>query len=182
MVLSDVDIRKRLSKDLKISPFSEESIQPSSYDLHLASKFIIFDNHFTEIIDVKAKNTNSKIVDVKDEGYFLIHPNNFILGATQEIVKIPNDLVARIEGKSSIGRLGLIIHATAGYVDPGFEGTLTLEMFNLSSLPIKIYVNMKIAQLSFLEMTSPSSKKYGEYNNKYQNQIDPTESMLWKDF
>jgi dCTP deaminase len=183
MVLSDVDIKKEINKgSLKIDPYIEDSLQPSSYDLHLGSKFVVFDNHETDIIDVKLKNNNTRIIDVTDKGYFIIHPNNFILGSTKENIKIPNYLVSRIEGKSSIGRLGLIVHATAGYVDPGFEGTLTLEMFNLSSIPIKIYIDMKIAQLSFFEMKSPSSKSYGEYKNKYQGQIDPTESLLWKDF
>lgn len=183
MVLSDIDIKREIEKgDLVISPYSDDSIQPSSYDLHLDSKFIVFDNHDTDIIDVKLKPNNTRTVDVKDKGYFIVHPNNFVLGVTVENIKIPKYLVSRIEGKSSIGRLGLIVHATAGYVDPGFEGTLTLEIFNLSSVPIKLYIDMKIAQLSFFEMKTPSSKPYGKYKNKYQGQTDPTESMLWKNF
>lgn len=183
MVLSDIDIKSEIDKgELVIDPYDEDSIQPSSYDLHLSSKFVVFDNHNTDIIDVKIKPNNTRMLDLKDKDYFIIHPNNFVLSATVEKIKIPRYLVSRIEGKSSIGRLGLIVHATAGYVDPGFEGTLTLEMFNLSSVPIKIYVGMKIAQLSFFEMKSPASKAYGEYKNKYQGQLDPTESMLWKNF
>ncbi|MCL4392759.1 dCTP deaminase [Patescibacteria group bacterium] len=183
MVLSDKDIQENIEKgEIVIKPFNKESLQPSSYDLHLSSKFIIFDNYTKEYIDVKSNDEFGKLIDITDKGYFIIHPGEFVLGATIEYVKIPSFLVARIEGKSSLGRLGLIIHATAGYVDPGFEGTLTLEITNLSRLPIKIYPDMKIAQLAFQKMLSIPSKLYGEYNNKYQGQIDPTSSKLWKDF
>jgi dCTP deaminase len=183
MVLSDYDIEEELKKgEFSITPYDKSSLQPSSYDLHLGSKFIIFDNHDIDVIDVKVKNNNFRTIDVSEKGFFMIHPNNFVLCSTIERVKIPKYLCGRIEGKSSIGRLGLIVHVTAGYIDPGFDGTLTLEMFNLSSVPIKVYPNIKIAQLSLSLLKTPSKKSYGEYGNKYQGQIDPKESMFWKNF
>ena len=183
MVLSDRDILKNINeKKLIIKPFDNQSLQPSSYDLHLSSKFLIFENHTKEYIDVKSNEKYTKLINVNKAGFFIIHPREFTLGATVEYVKIPAHLVARIEGKSSLGRLGLVIHATAGFVDPGFEGTLTLEISNFSNLPIKIYPKMKIAQLAFYQMKSLPTKLYGEYNNKYQGQKDPTSSKLWKDF
>ncbi len=183
MILSDRDILNELKKgDLKITPFTKNSIQPSSYDLHISSKFLIFKNANTPYIDVKEDIDNTEIVDVKTHGYFFLHPGEFILSSTLEYVEIPNYLVARIEGKSSLGRIGLIVHATAGFVDPGFHGTLTLEMTNLINTPIKIYTGMKISQLAFFTMTSPSKKPYGEYNNKYNGQKDPTKSHYFKDF
>ena len=183
MVLSDIDIKKNIeNKKIGIDPFDDECLQPASYDLHLSSKFLIFENHSKEYIDVKSREQYTKLIDIKNLGFFIIHPREFTLGATIEYIKIPSNLVARIEGKSSLGRLGLVIHATAGFVDPGFEGTLTLEISNLSNLPIKIYPEMKIAQLAFHQMKSEPKKLYGEYNNKYQKQINPTSSKLWKDF
>ena len=183
MVLSDIDIKKNIKNgSITIDPFDIKCIQPASYDMHLASKFIIFENHTKEYIDVKSKDDIGTMIDISNNGFFIIHPREFALGATIEYVKIPQFLVARIEGKSSLGRIGLVIHATAGYVDPGFEGTLTLEITNLSNLPIKIYPHMKIAQLAFHMMTTNSFKSYGEYGNKYQGQTDPTASKLWKDF
>ncbi len=183
MVLSDGDILKEIKKgELKIKPFKKDSIQPSSYDLHISSKFLIFKNSKIPYIDVKEDMDNTELVDVKGKGFFFLHPGEFVLSSTLEYISNPDYLVARIEGKSSLGRIGLIIHATAGFVDPGFRGTLTLEMTNLINTPIKIYVGMKIAQLAFFTMTSPSKKSYGEYNNKYNNQKDPTKSHYFKNF
>ncbi len=183
MVLSDDDIKKEVKKGhIGIDPYDEKSVQPSSYDLHLDCKFLLFKNYKLGVYDVKEKNDINELVDVSSDGFFIIHPGEFILGSTLEKVSIPANLVSRIEGKSSIGRIGLIVHATAGYVDPGFSGNLTLEMTNLLNIPIKIYPGMKIAQLAFFEMKSTPSRLYGDSGNKYKGQEGPTQSRIWKDF
>ena len=173
MVLSDRDIRARLKKDLRIIPFDDSCVQPSSVDLHLGNDFLVFDSHSQSLIDTKkiVKGLMKKIVIAKDEP-LILHPREFVLGTTAEWVKIPSDLVARLEGKSSLGRIGLVIHSTAGYVDPGFEGQLTLEISNLANLPIALYRGMKICQISFNQMTSPAQFPYGHKKIKshYQGQ------------
>ena len=173
MVLSDGDIRARLKKDLRIIPFDDSCVQPSSVDLHLGEDFLVFDSHSQSLIDTKkiVKGLMKKIVIAKDEP-LILHPREFVLGTTAEWVKIPSDLVARLEGKSSLGRIGLVIHSTAGYVDPGFEGQLTLEISNLANLPIALYRGMKICQISFNQMTSPAQFPYGHKKIKshYQGQ------------
>jgi len=173
MVLSDRDIRARLKKDLRIIPFDDSCVQPSSVDLHLGEDFLVFDSHSQSLIDTKkiVKGLMKKIVIAKDEP-LILHPREFVLGTTAEWVKIPSDLVARLEGKSSLGRIGLVIHSTAGYVDPGFEGQLTLEISNLANLPIALYRGMKICQISFNQMTSPAQFPYGHKKIKshYQGQ------------
>ncbi len=180
MVLSDRDIRVRLKKDLVITPLDEECIQPSSIDVHLGPDFLVFDNHNQKIIDLKhgVKGLMSKIII--DEEPIIIHPREFILGTTVELVEIPDDLVARLEGKSSLGRIGLIIHSTAGYIDPGFKGQITLEISNLANLPIALYKDMKIGQLSFTLLTTPAEYPYGhpKLKSHYQNQKGVTESKL----
>jgi dCTP deaminase len=185
MVLSDRDIKARLksrntSEKLSIKPFSPSSVQPSSVDLHLGHDFLVFDNHSTSLIDTKhgVRGLMKKIV-IKDNP-IVVHPREFVLGSTIETVKIPHDLVARLEGKSSLGRIGIVIHSTAGYVDPGFEGQLTLEISNLSNLPIALYKGMRICQISFIQMTSAAEIPYGDARLKshYQGQKGASESNL----
>jgi len=180
MVLSDREIRKRIKeKSLVVRPFREEDVQPSSIDLHLGDEFLAFDNHTQSYIDTKMdiKNLMKKVVVGKDEP-LMLHPREFVLGTTMEWVKLPDDMVGRLEGKSSLGRLGLIIHSTAGYVDPGFAGQLTLEIYNLANLPITLYPGMKICQFSFVQMTGPAQFPYGHKKVKshYLNQKGATGS------
>ncbi len=185
MLLSDRDILKRLKDgSLKIAPFDKNSIQPSTIDFRLSSKISVFDNWQTAIIDLAEKVDVSRTIDVGKNGSFIIHPGEFILGSTVEKITLPNDLAANVEGRSSLGRLGLMIHATAGYVDPGFSGHVTLEISNISRLPIKLYAGMRIGQLGFMMMSSPVNREYGQKSlgSKYQNQEGPTASKIWKDF
>lgn len=173
MILSDRDIRARIKKDLKIFPFDDSCVQPSSVDLHLGNDFLVFDSHSQSLIDTRKpiKGLMKKIIVGNNEP-LILHPREFVLGTTVETVKIPSDLVGRLEGKSSLGRIGLVIHSTAGYVDPGFEGQLTLEISNLANLPIALYKGMKICQISFSLMTSPAQFPYGHKKIKshYQGQ------------
>ena len=185
MILSDRDILKRVKdKSLKIEPFDKKMLQPSTIDFHLESKISVFDNWQTGMIDLAKKQDVSRVIDIGKKGSFIIHPGEFILGSTIERLTLPNDLAAKVEGRSSLGRLGLIIHATAGYVDPGFSGYLTLEISNISRLPIKLYAGMRIGQLAFIMMSSPVANPYGsiKLGSKYQNQKGPTASKIWKDF
>src|SRR5438067_13816610 len=155
MILSDNTIRKELEIGrIEIDPLDESCIQPSSVDLHLDRYFRVFLNHTTGVIDVKEDQENlTELIKVEpDEEPFILHPGEFVLGSTAERVKLPTDLVARLEGKSSLGRLGLLIHSTAGFVDAGWDGHLTLEVSNVANLPITLYPGMKIGQISFLRM------------------------------
>lgn len=186
MILSDRDIRKAIGDgQIGIDPFDESDVQPSSVDLHVDQLFRTFHNHRHPYIDVKKPMEDlTELVDVGPEGPFILHPGEFVLGSTTEYVKLPEDLVARLEGKSSLGRLGLLIHSTAGYVDPGFEGHLTLELSNVANLPITIYPGMKIGQISFFRLSSPADHPYGSAatGSKYQGQRGPTASRYFKNF
>ncbi len=183
MVLSDRDIKARLKKDLVISPLDKTCIQPSSVDVHLGDDILIFDNHNQHVIDTRNpdKDLTRKVL-MKKNIPFILHPREFILGTTVERVEVPNDLVCRLEGKSSLGRMGLVIHSTAGYIDPGFNGQVTLEISNLSSLPIALYKDMKIGQFSFIQMTSPAEFPYGspKLGSHYQNQKGTTAAKVKK--
>lgn len=182
--MSDKDILARIKKgDLKIKPFAKESVQPSTYDLYLDDEVRVFDNWSTGIIDVREKSDVSRVIKISPNG-FIVHPGEFLLGATVEKISLPNDVAAKLEGRSSLGRLGLVIHATAGYVDPGFSGWLTFEISNLSRLPIRIYARMKIAQICFFQMSSPALRPYGSktLGSKYQGQRGPTASRAWMDY
>ena len=183
MILSDRDIRKQIdSGRLVIEPFDERMIQPSSVDLRVDRTFRIFANTRYPYIDVRQPMEDlTEEVDVKDGEAFILHPGEFVLGSTLERVTLPDDLVARIEGKSSLGRLGLLIHSTAGVVDAGWSGHLTLELSNVANLPITIYPGMKIGQLCLFEMTSPAERPYGD-RGKYQGQRGPTPSRFYEDF
>ena len=186
MVLSDRSIREQLAKGrIIIEPLGEGCIQPASVDLHLDRNLLVFRNNRVPYIDIRLMSERlTEVVTVGDDDPFMLHPGEFVLGSTMEHVEVPPDLVARLEGKSSLGRLGLLIHSTAGYVDPGWKGHLTLELSNVSNLPITLYYRMKIGQISFLELTTPADFLYGsaELGSKYQGQQDATPSRAHLDF
>jgi dCTP deaminase len=185
-VLSDHDIAALLASGrVKVEPYDAADLQPSSVDLHLDRSFRVFRNNRYAFIDVRAPQPDlTELLNVADEEPFVLHPGEFVLGQTLEWVELPNDLVARLEGKSSLGRLGLLIHSTAGYVDPGWNGKLTLELSNVAKLPIALYFGMKIGQISFFEMSSPVDRPYGSsgLGSKYQGQSEPTASAYFEDF
>lgn len=186
MILSDRDIRAAVAAGrIAIDPFNEGDVQPSSVDLHVDRFFRTFHNHRHAFIDVKLEMEDlTELVEVKPDEAFILHPGEFVLGSTLQFVRLPDDLVARLEGKSSLGRLGLLIHSTAGYVDPGFEGHLTLELSNVANLPITIYPDMKIGQISFFGLTSAAEHPYGskKVGSKYQGQRGPTPSRYFENF
>lgn len=186
MVLSDRDIRAALETGrLHIKPYDPTCLQPSSVDLHLDRFFRVFRNNRYPYIDVREPQPDlTELLTVADDEPFVLHPGEFVLGQTLEWVELPDDLVARLEGKSSLGRLGLLIHSTAGYVDPGWKGKLTLELSNVANLPISLHYGMKIGQISFLRMSSPVERPYGspELGSKYQGQSQPTASAFHRDF
>jgi dCTP deaminase len=185
-VLSDRDIRASIADGrIGIKPYDERDLQPSSVDLHLDRSFRVFRNNRYPYIDVRAPQPDlTELLRVDDEEPFILHPGEFVLGQTLEWVELPDDLVARLEGKSSLGRLGLLIHSTAGYVDPGWKGNLTLELSNVANLPIALYYGMKIGQISFFRMSSAVERPYGsrELGSKYQGQSTPTASEFYRDF
>jgi dCTP deaminase len=186
VVLSDGDIRAEIAAGrIVIDPYLPEAVQPSSVDLHLDRRFRVFRNSRYPFIDVRADQPElTELVEIGGDDPFILHPGEFVLGSTFERVQLPNDLVARLEGKSSLGRLGLLIHSTAGYVDPGWEGNLTLELSNVANLPITLYDGMKIGQISFQRLSSPAEVSYGEASigSKYRGQRDPTASLYHRDF
>lgn len=179
-VLSDATIRElAASGDIRIEPWDAGMIQPASYDVRLGHTFRVFHNHRVTNIDLRNPPQNlTEQVAIADDESFVIHPGEFVLGRTLEVVGLADDIVARIEGKSSLGRLGLIVHATAGFVDPGFEGSLTLEITNLTRVPITLYPNLPIAQLSFMKLDKPAERPYGhpDLGSHYHGQTDATES------
>ena len=185
-VLSDRDIRAALeSGEIVIRPYDQKDLQPSSVDLHLDRRFRVFRNNRYPYIDVRHPQPDlTELVTIENDEPFILHPGEFVLGQTLEWTELPNDLVARLEGKSSLGRLGLLIHSTAGYVDPGWKGNLTLELSNVANLPIALYFGMKIGQISFFRMSSPVDRPYGspELGSKYQGQSEPTASAFHRDF
>ena len=185
-VLSDRDIRAALeSGAVRIDPYDPQDLQPSSVDLHLDRSFRVFRNNRYPYIDVRAPQPDlTELLSVEDEDPFILHPGEFVLGSTLERVTLPDDLVARLEGKSSLGRLGLLIHSTAGFIDPGWDGHVTLELSNVANLPITIYPEMKIGQLSFVQLSEPAERPYGSagIGSKYQGQRGPTPSRYWQNF
>jgi dCTP deaminase len=186
VILSDIDIRKAIVDGrISIEPFDESDVQPSSVDLHVDRYFRVFHNARYPFIDVKKPMDDlTGLVEVNGEEPFILHPGEFVLGSTLESVRLGDDLVARLEGKSSLGRLGLLIHSTAGFVDAGWEGHLTLELSNVANLPITIYPGMKIGQISFYQMTSEAENPYGskKVRSKYQGQKGPTPSRYYENF
>ena len=186
MVLSDRTIAARIAEGrIGIDPYDEALLQPSSVDVRVDSTFRVFHNARYPYIDVKQpQEALTEVVEISGDEPFILHPGEFVLGSTLERVTLPDDLVARLEGKSSLGRLGLLIHSTAGFIDPGFDGHVTLELSNVANLPITIYQGMKIGQISFMQMTEPASTPYGSsgLGSKYQGQRGPTPSRYWENF
>jgi len=186
MVLSDHTIREEIEAGrILIDPYEPDLVQPSSVDLRVDSSYRVFNNSRHPFIDVREPMEDLTTLVKPEEGEpFILHPGEFVLGQTLERVTLPNDLVARLEGKSSLGRLGLLIHSTAGFVDAGFSGNLTLELSNVANLPITIYHGMPIGQLSFMRMDRPVDSPYGSQENgsKYQGQAEPTASRYYLNF
>ena len=186
MVLADRTIRRLVAEGrIGIDPFGDELVQPSSVDVRIDRYFRVFRNSRYPFIDVKQEMEDlTELVEIADAEPFILHPGEFVLASTLERVTLPEDLVARLEGKSSLGRLGLLIHSTAGFIDPGWDGHVTLELSNVANLPITIYYGMKIGQLSFVQMTEPAASPYGSatVGSKYQGQTGPTPSRYWKNF
>ncbi|MBA3301159.1 MAG: dCTP deaminase [Thermoleophilaceae bacterium] len=184
MVLSDRTIRSEIEAGrIVIDPFDDDLIQPSSVDVRVDRKFRVFHNARHPYIDVrKPMEDLTELVETEGDEAFILHPGEFVLGQTLERVSVPDDLVARLEGKSSLGRLGLLIHSTAGFVDAGFQGNLTLELSNVANLPITIYHGMPIGQLSFMRMDGPVDQAYGRAGSKYQGQEEPTASRYHLNF
>lgn len=186
MVLSDRTIREAIGDGrIAITPFDDALVQPSSVDLTVGAKFRVFRNNRHPYIDVRTPMTGlTELHEATPDQPFILHPGEFVLGTTAERVRVGNDLVARLDGKSSLGRLGLLIHSTAGFIDPGFDGNITLELSNVANLPITIYPGMKIGQISFLQMTTVADAPYGSgaLSSKYQGQVEPTESKYYLNF
>jgi dCTP deaminase len=186
MVLSDRTIRRLLAEgQVEIDPYDESLLQPSSVDVRVDRYFRVFRNNRYGFINVKERQEDlTEPVEISDGDPFILHPGEFVLGSTLERIKLPDDLVARLEGKSSLGRLGLLIHSTAGFIDPGWNGHVTLELSNVANLPITIYHGMKIGQLSFMQLTEPAAAPYGttSLGSKYQGQRGPTPSRYWQNF
>ncbi|MDQ1246075.1 MAG: dCTP deaminase [Actinomycetota bacterium] len=181
VILSDGTIRRLLAEgSLIIEPLEPDQVQPASVDVRLGDTFLVFRNHTAEVIDPFQRPSDlMQDVSVASGQAFVLHPGEFVLGTTLEVIGLPNDLVARVEGKSSLGRLGLLIHATAGFVDPGWaRGQITLELSNVATLPIKLWPGMKIGQLSFHRLDAPAERPYGhpELNSKYVGQVGPVAS------
>ena len=186
MVLSDHTIKEEMSKGrIIVEPLGEGCIQPASVDVHLDRQLLVFRNSRRAFIDVREEQSDlTEMVEIEGEKPFILHPGEFVLGSTLENIELPGDLVARLEGKSSLGRIGLLIHSTAGYVDPGWKGHLTLELSNVANLPVTLYFGMKIGQISYARLTSAADNLYGSsaLGSKYQGQIVPTASKMYRDF
>ncbi|MDA9786420.1 dCTP deaminase [Pontimonas sp.] len=186
MLLSDRDIRSELeSGRVGLDPLDLGMVQPSSVDVRLDRFFRLFDNHKYQHIDPALDQPDlTRLVEVDATEPFVLHPGEFVLGATFEVVTLPDDVAARLEGKSSLGRLGLLTHSTAGFIDPGFSGHVTLELSNVATLPITLWPGMKIGQLCFFRLSSPAEHPYGsdKYGSRYQGQRGPTASRSFKNF
>jgi dCTP deaminase len=186
VLLSDRDIKAEIdSGRVRLQPYDEEMVQPSSIDVRLDKYFRLFDNHKYPFIDPAEDQPDlTHLIEVEREEPFILHPGEFVLGSSFEVVTLPDDLAARLEGKSSLGRLGLLTHSTAGFVDPGFSGHVTLELSNVATLPIKLWPGMKIGQLCFIRLSSPTENPYGsaKYGSRYQDQRGPTASRSFQNF
>jgi dCTP deaminase len=186
VVLSDRTIKSELAAGrIVVDPYDPGLVQPSSIDVRVDRKFRVFHNARYPYIDVRAPMEGlTELIEVGDDDPFILHPGEFVLGQTLEAISLPNDIVARLEGKSSLGRLGLLIHSTAGFVDPSFRGNLTLELSNVANLPITIYYGMPIGQISFMQMDGPVDTPYGAEGakSKYQGQDEPTPSRFYQNF
>ena len=184
--MSDRDIRASIEAgQIGLEPLDMNLLQPSSFDVRIDRFFRLFDNHKYAFIDpAEPQEELTRFIEVAPDEPFILHPGEFVLGSTYEFVKLPDNVAARLEGKSSLGRLGLVTHSTAGFVDPGFNGHVTLELSNMATLPIKLWPGMKIGQLCFFQLSSPSETPYGsaKYLNRYQGQRGPTASRSYMNF
>ena len=180
MLLSDRDIKAEIDRGrVRLDPYDEEMVQPSSVDVRLDRFFRVFENHrYPHIDPAEDQPELTRSVEPDGQEPFILHPGEFVLGSTYEVVSLPDDVAARLEGKSSLGRLGLLTHSTAGFIDPGFSGHVTLELSNVATLPIKLWPGMKIGQLCFFRLSSPAENPYGsaKYGSRYQGQRGPTQS------
>ncbi len=186
MLLSDRDIRAEVqSGRVRVEPYDDGMIQPSSIDVRLDRFFRVFENHKYSVIDPSVEQSElTREVEVKPKEFFILHPGEFVLASTYEVITLPDDVAGRLEGKSSLGRLGLLTHSTAGFIDPGFSGHITLELSNVANLPVKLFPGMKIGQLCLIRLTSPAEHPYGSavYGSRYQGQRGPTPSRSWMNF
>ena len=186
MLLSDRDLKAALASGrMALTPYDEAMVQPSSIDVRLDRYFRVFANHrYTHIDPAQQQDDLTELVEVPDDEAFLLHPGEFVLGSTLEVITLGDDLASRLEGKSSLGRLGLLTHSTAGFIDPGFSGHVTLELSNVANLPIKLYPGMRIGQICVLPLSSPSEHPYGAsvYGSRYQGQRGPTPSRSYLSF
>ena len=186
MLLSDRDIRAEITAGrVAVEPFAESMVQPSSVDVRLDRFFRVFENHKYSVIDPSIEQSElTREVVVEPNEHFILHPGEFVLASTYEIITLPDDIAGRLEGKSSLGRLGLLTHSTAGFIDPGFSGHITLELSNVANLPVKLFPGMKIGQLCLIKLSSPAEHPYGSavYASRYQGQRGPTASRSWINF
>ena len=186
MLLSDRDIRAEIAANrVGVEPFEEAMIQPSSVDVRLDKFFRVFENHKYSVIDPSTEQAElTREVIAEGDEPFILHPGDFVLASTSEVIPLPDDLAGRLEGKSSLGRLGLLTHSTAGFIDPGFSGHITLELSNVANLPVKLFPGMKIGQLCLIKLSSPAEHPYGseKYGSRYQGQRGPTASRSFKNF
>jgi dCTP deaminase len=186
VLLSDRDIRAQINeKRVGVEPFEEAMIQPSSVDVRLDKFFRVFENHKYEVIDPALEQPElTREIIAEDGEAFILHPGEFVLASTYEVITLPDDIAGRLEGKSSLGRLGLLTHSTAGFIDPGFSGHITLELSNVANLPVKLYPGMKIGQLCLIKLSSAAEHPYGsaQYLNRYQGQRGPTPSRSFMNF
>ena len=186
MLLSDRDIKVEISAGrVKVEPFDGAMIQPSSVDVRLDRFFRVFENHKYSVIDPSIEQSDlTREVAVEANEEFILHPGEFVLASTYEVITLPDDIAGRLEGKSSLGRLGLLTHSTAGFIDPGFSGHITLELSNVANLPVKLFPGMKIGQLCLIKLSSPAENPYGSalYGSRYQGQRGPTASKSWLNF
>ena len=186
MLLSDRDIRAEITAGrVAVEPFAESMVQPSSVDVRLDRFFRVFENHKYSVIDPSIEQSElTREVIVEPNEHFILHPGEFVLASTYEIITLPDDIAGRLEGKSSLGRLGLLTHSTAGFIDPGFSGHITLELSNVANLPVKLFPGMKIGQLCLIKLSSLAEHPYGSavYASRYQGQRGPTASRSWINF
>ena len=186
MLLSDRDIRAEIAANrVGVEPFDEAMIQPSSVDVRLDKFFRVFENHKYSVIDPSTEQAElTREVIAEGDEPFILHPGEFVLASTYEVITLPDDIAGRLEGKSSLGRLGLLTHSTAGFIDPGFSGHITLELSNVANLPVKLFPGMKIGQLCLIKLSSPADHPYGseKYGSRYQGQRGPTASRSFKNF
>jgi len=186
VLLSDRDIKAEIQAGrVKVEPFTDAMVQPSSVDVRLDRFFRVFENHKYSVIDPSIEQADlTREVAVAADEFFILHPGEFVLASTYEVITLPDDIAGRLEGKSSLGRLGLLTHSTAGFIDPGFSGHITLELSNVANLPVKLFPGMKIGQLCLIKLSSPAEHPYGSavYGSRYQGQRGPSPSKSWLNF